>query len=108
MGGTVYDRDTIMKKYMNGYDGKQHGQQCILHPARSSALLSHDQVVFNREWSSHASVQLESSLLPAGATAESMQRALLYALRPEQRSRLALSETDDMHNLNENTIGASG
>lgn len=22
MGGTVYDRDTIMKKYMNGYDGK--------------------------------------------------------------------------------------
>lgn len=24
MGGTVYDRDTIMKKYMNGYDGKQN------------------------------------------------------------------------------------
>jgi len=23
MGGTVYDRDTIMKKYMNGYDGKK-------------------------------------------------------------------------------------
>ena len=22
MGGTVYDRDTIMKKYMNGYDGE--------------------------------------------------------------------------------------
>ena len=21
MGGTVYDRDTIMKKYMGGYDG---------------------------------------------------------------------------------------
>ena len=26
MGGTVYDRDTIMKKYMNGYDGKHNGQ----------------------------------------------------------------------------------
>ncbi len=25
MGGTVYDRDTIMKKYMNGYDGKTLG-----------------------------------------------------------------------------------
>ena len=24
MGGTVYDRDTIMKKYMNGYDGKHN------------------------------------------------------------------------------------
>lgn len=23
MGGTVYDRDTIMKKYMNGYDGER-------------------------------------------------------------------------------------
>ena len=26
MGGTVYDRDTIMKKYMNGYDGEHSCQ----------------------------------------------------------------------------------
>ncbi len=29
MGGTVYDRDTIMKKYMNGYDGKSSTHQHI-------------------------------------------------------------------------------
>lgn len=29
MGGTVYDRDTIMKKYMNGYDGKTLGHKQI-------------------------------------------------------------------------------
>ena len=29
MGGTVYDRDTIMKKYMNGYDGKTLGHKHI-------------------------------------------------------------------------------
>ena len=29
MGGTVYDRDTIMKKYMNGYDGKTVGHKHI-------------------------------------------------------------------------------
>lgn len=30
MGGTVYDRDTIMKKYMNGYDGKTLGHITLL------------------------------------------------------------------------------
>ncbi len=30
MGGTVYDRDTIMKKYMNGYDGKTLGHKQIM------------------------------------------------------------------------------
>lgn len=27
LGGTMYDRDTIMKKYMNGYDG-EHLSAC--------------------------------------------------------------------------------
>lgn len=39
MGGTVYDRDTIMKKYMNGYDGEHRHQalyptlRCMLNTA---------------------------------------------------------------------------
>lgn len=32
MGGTVYDRDTIMKKYMNGYDGN------VLMPCTMTAV----------------------------------------------------------------------
>ena len=30
MGGTVYDRDTIMKKYMGGYDGKPYAIKHML------------------------------------------------------------------------------
>lgn len=38
MGGTVYDRDTIMKKYMNGYDGKTLGHRHITQTWHSQCI----------------------------------------------------------------------
>ena len=40
MGGTVYDRDTIMKKYMNGYDG-EHRHQALYATLDTAAYCSH-------------------------------------------------------------------